>query len=68
MSINLQYIYAQIDLRDNQCIGIETTTIDRSGDPEYVVIDSLNEAYLGKYYINGEWFEDAEGNIPWSLT
>lgn len=68
MSINLQYIYAQIDLRDNQCIGVSTTTICHDGNPEFVAIDSLNEDYLFKYYINGSWYEDAEGTVPWSPT
>lgn len=66
MSTNLQYIYAQIDLADNMCVGVLTTTIDHTDNPEYVEIDSLNEDYLGRYYINGAWYEDAEGTIPWS--
>ena len=66
MSTNLQYIYAQIDLTDNMCVGVLTTTINREGNPEYVEIDSLNEDYLGMYYIDGAWYEDAAGTIPWS--
>ena len=66
MSEQLQYIYAQIDLNDNQCIGVSTTTICHDGDPEFVEIDSLNEDYLLKYYIDGAWYEDAEGQIPLS--
>ena len=65
MSINLAYIYAQIDLADNMCIGVLTTTTNREGDPSYVEIDSLNEDYLGRYYINGAWYEDEEGTIPY---
>lgn len=66
MSMNLAYIYAQIDLTDNMCIGVETTTINYEGNPAYVPIPSLNEEYLFKYYINGAWYEDADGTIPWS--
>lgn len=66
MSAQLQYIYAQIDLTDNMCVGVLTTTICRDDDPEFVEIDSLNEDYLFKYYIDGAWYEDAEGQIPWS--
>ena len=66
MSEQLQYIYAQIDPNDNQCIGVETTTICLDGNPEYVAIDSLNEDYLFKYYIDGAWYEDAAGTIPWA--
>lgn len=65
MSMNLQYIYAQIDLATGMCVGVETTTINREGNPEFVVIDSLNEDYLGRYYINGAWYEDEEGTIPY---
>lgn len=66
MSEQLQYIYAQIDLTDNMCVGVETTTINHSHNPSYVEIDSLNEDYLFKYYINGAWYEDAAGTIPWA--
>lgn len=62
----LRYIYAQIDLTDNMCIGVSTTTICRDNDPEFVPIPTLDEAYLLKYYINGEWYEDAAGTIPWT--
>lgn len=68
MSINLQYIYAQINPVDNMCVAVITTTINHDDNSEFVAIDSLNEDYLFKYYINGEWFEDAEGTIPWSPT
>ncbi len=66
MSLNLQYIYAEIIPETGECVGVITTTINRDDDPEYVAIPSLNDEYLWKYYINGEWYEDAEGTIPWS--
>jgi hypothetical protein len=66
MSANLQYIYAEIDLETGMCIGVMTTTIDREGNPEYVEIPTLTEDYLFKFYIDGAWYEDAEGTIPWS--
>lgn len=62
----LQYKYAQIDLNDNMCVAVLTSTICYDDYPEYVPIDSLNDDYLFKYYINGAWYEDAEGTIPWS--
>ena len=64
-NMRLAYKYAQIDLADNMCVGVFTTTINYDGNPEYVAIDSLNEDYLGRYYINGAWYEDAEGTIPY---
>lgn len=66
MTARLRYIYAQIDLTDNMCIGVSTTTICYDGNPAYVAIPTLDEAYLLKYYINGAWYEDAAGTIPWT--
>lgn len=66
MSLNLQYIYAVIDLETGMCIGVETTTINRENDPEYVAIPTLTEEYLFKYYINGAWYEDEAGTIPFT--
>ena len=68
MSATLQYIYAEIDLRDNMCVGVITTTIAKEDNSDYafVEIDSLNEDYLGRYYIDGAWYEDEAGTIPWS--
>lgn len=66
MSINLNYIYAQINLATRMCIGVETTTKNLDNEPDYVPIPTLTEDYLFKYYIDGAWYEDAEGTIPWS--
>lgn len=66
MSITLAYIYALINLTTGMCIGVETTTTNREDDPEYIPIPTLTDDYLFKYYINGAWYEDAEGTIPWS--
>ncbi len=66
MSMNLAYIYAQIDLETGMCVGVETTTINYEGNPEYVEIPTLTEEYLFKYYINGAWYEDEAGTIPFS--
>lgn len=66
MSMTLSYIYALIDLTTGRCIGVETTTTNREAYPEYIPIPTLTDDYLLKYYINGAWYEDAEGTIPWS--
>lgn len=62
----LRYIYAQIDLTDNMCVGVSTTTICYDNNPAYVAIPRYDESYLLKYYINGEWYEDEAGTIPWT--
>lgn len=65
MAANYAYNYAQIDLATGMCIGVQTTTIDCSGEPGYVEIPVYDGEYLFKYYINGAWYEDAAGTIPW---
>ena len=62
----LAYIYAEIDLETGMCVGVMTTTTNREDYPEYVEIPTLTEEYLFKYYINGAWYEDAEGTIPFT--
>lgn len=29
--------------------------------------DDANDEYLGKYYHDGSWYEDAEFTIPWTF-
>ena len=66
MSTNLAYIYAEIIPETGECIGVITTTINHDDNPEYVPIPAYNEDYIWKYYINGAWYENEEGTIPWS--
>ena len=33
-----------------------------------VAIPVYDEEYLFKYYINGNWYEDEAGTIPWSSS
>lgn len=64
MSMNLQYNYAHID----PVTGICTSSITTSyviNHPEWVLIGPNLSDYLDKYYLNGSWYEDAEGTIPW---
>lgn len=61
----LAYNYAEIDPETNMCIGVHTTSYDASGNPNWVEIPVYDEEYGLKYYINGNWHEDAEGTIPW---
>ena len=69
MVINYAYNFAEIDPDTNMCIGIQTTTDPTAGEIDGLVeIPVYDEEYLFKYYINGNWYEDAEGTIPWESS
>lgn len=61
------YNYAQIDPTTNMCIGVSSSTI-APDQPNYVEIPVYDEEYILKYYINGSWYEDAAGTIPWQSS
>lgn len=67
MSVNYYYKYAEIDLTTNMCVGVQTCTYEINV-PEMVEIPVYDEEYMGKYYINGNWYEDPEGAIPWTSS
>lgn len=67
MAINLAYNYAEIDPVDNMCIEVRTTSYEVT-NPNFIEIPVYDEEYLFKYYINGSWYEDAEGTIPWTSS
>ena len=70
MALNYAYHYAEIDPADNMCVGVITTTreADLSEYPNWVEIPVYDEEYCFKYYINGNWYEDPEGTIPWTSS
>lgn len=72
MSINLAYNYAEIDPDSKMCIGVQTTSGEYDlSDPaaaNLVPIPVYDPDYVFKYYINGNWYEDAEGTIPWTSS
>ena len=68
MAQNYYYNYAQIDLDTGMCIGVQTTTLDCSEEVDLVEIPVYDPEYICKYYINGSWYEDAEGTIPWTSS
>ena len=70
MAVNYAYNFAEIDPSDNSCIGVYTTTDPHSYDgfSNIVSIPVYDDEYFGKYYINGNWYEDAEGTIPWQSS
>lgn len=72
MSMNLAYNYAEIDPETNMCIGFQTTSgeYDLSNPvyANYVQVPVNDPEYMFKYYIDGNWYEDAEGTIPWTSS
>lgn len=67
MALNYYYNYAEIDSATNMCIGVYTMTSEAT-NPTFVAIPVYDEDYITKYYINGAWYEDAEGTIPWQSS
>ena len=67
MSITLAYNYAEIDPATNMCVGVYTSSHE-SSDPNWIEIPVEDPEYICKYYIDGNWYEDAEGTIPWTSS
>lgn len=61
----LYFKYAEIDLETGECVGIITRTAPLN-NPALIPIAVDDDAYYGKYYLNGSWYEDAAGTIPWT--
>lgn len=67
MALNYEYIYAEIDPATNMCVGIHRMSIQTT-NPILVAIPVEDPDYIFKYYIDGNWYEDAEGTIPWQSS
>ena len=67
MSVNYAYNYANIDLETGMCIGVYSRTYE-TNEADMIPIPVYDEEYCFKYYINGSWYEDAEGTIPWTSS
>lgn len=67
MAVNYQYHFAEIDPSTNMCIGVSTSTYGAT-NPNFIEIPVYDPEYCFKYYINGNWYEDAEGTIPWTSS
>lgn len=70
MALNYAYNYAEIDEATGMCIGFHSTSVY---DPEnvpsnWIEVEVNDPEYICKYYINGNWYEDAEGTIPWTSS
>lgn len=73
MSMTYAYNYAEIDNTTNMCVGVVSSSDpDVAGptplDTTYVAIPVNDPEYICKYYINGNWYEDAAGTIPWTSS
>lgn len=75
MAINYAYNYAEVDDATHMCIGVMTCTDPDMAGPSapnsgttYVEIPVYDEEYGFKFYIDGNWYEDAEGTIPWTSS
>ena len=68
MSMNYAYNYAEIDTATNMCIGFQSRTDELTGDnlpSNWVLVPVNDPEYIGKFYINGNWYLDAAGTTPW---
>lgn len=71
MSITYAYNFAYIDPVTNMCIEVFTCTDPNEGNRDDVIVvqlDVYDPEYGCKYYINGNWYVDAEGTIPWQSS
>lgn len=68
MAVNYYYNYAEIDWETGMCIGVHSTTYESTENERWVEIPVFDEEYCFKYYINGNWYEDADGTIPWTSS
>lgn len=73
MAVNYAYNFAEVDDTTHMCVGVMTTTDASEEGPTslgttYVAIPVYDEEYCFKYYINGNWYEDAAGTIPWTSS
>ena len=65
MALHYAYHYARVD-ETGYCYEVVDTTRSHEGQEGYIELPEYNEDYLEKYYINGAWYEDEAGTIPWS--
>lgn len=68
MAVNYSYNYAEIDPATGMCIGVMSTTAEQTETETLVAIPVNDTDYIFKYYINGAWYEDAAGTIPWESS
>ena len=67
MAVNHQYNYAHIDTDTGLCVRVRTMTY-KVDNPVLIPIQVYDEECIDKYYLNGNWYEDAAGTIPWQSS
>lgn len=65
MSMLYAYNYAEIDPATNMCIGFWSTTSEEAPRENVIEVPVNDPEYIAKYYIDGNWYEDPAGTIPW---
>ena len=65
MELRYAYNYAEIDPVTGMCVGVYSSS-HTADNPNLVEIPVYDEEYCFKFYIGGNWYEDAEGTIPWT--
>ena len=73
MAVNFAYNFAEIDNATGMCVGVISTSNPNAGGETpvgttYVEIPVYDEEYVMKYYLNGNWYEDEAGTIPWTSS
>lgn len=69
MAVNYEYNYAELDPATKMCIGfVSSSALDENIPDNWVMVPVNDPEYMGKYYINGAWYEDAAGTIPWTSS
>lgn len=68
MAVQYYYNFAYVDPNTKMCLQVNSSSDDYTGIPNWVEIPVYDENYLLKYYIDGNWYEDAEGTIPWTSS
>ena len=70
MSQNFAYNYAFVDPSTNMCLEFQSSSAPITENSFYIIVEvPVNDPeYIAKYYINGEWYEDAAGTIPWTSS
>jgi hypothetical protein len=68
MAMQYAHNYAEIDPATNMCIQVFSQTLPLNDLTNVVEIPVNDPEYCCKYYINGNWYEDAAGTIPWTSS
>lgn len=73
MDMRLGYFYVEIENETGLCIGVFSSSNPNAAGPTafdttIISVPVRDDEYMDKYYINGNWYEDAEGTIPWTSS